>query len=461
MRKILTVLSLILIICANTNFAQKKLGFEFDYARFKLDENSVYLELYYDIKEGDFTQVKADNGFLVKGNLHIEIVNKVSNQAVYNKDFPFEDRITDPNADIKAKNMLGVLGISVPKGEYTLKVVVEDYHDKTNSKTITDNLLIVPFDEKTNAISDIQLAGRIVREDADKSSIFYKSGMEITPNPAMLYTNQMPVLHYYLELYNLVADNQGKAYKLVKTLFNSTGKKVTTSTKQIVPKLNATVEIGNINLAKFPTDNYTLEVALVDTVSKQAKITSKRIYLYNPNVAKENTAAGNTDYIGSEYSIMAETDCEKMLDQIKYIADPDELAQISKLESFEGKKQFLFRFWVSRNNNNASGINESRVEFDKRIAFANKMFSYKYKEGYKTDRGRVIIKYGMPDDIERHPAEANTQPYEKWTFNNVEQEPNVLFVFADISGFGNYVLVHSTKRNEAYDPGWIQRIQKY
>lgn len=460
MRKLYTVIGLVLLLCANTNFAQKKLGFEFDYARFKLDENSVYLELYYDIKEGDFTQVKADNGFFIKGNLHIELTDKKSNQAVYNKDFPFEDRFA-AEADVKTKNMLGVLGVSVPKGDYALKVVVDDFHNRGNSKTITDNLTIVPFDDKAAGISDIQLAAGIIKEDADKSSIFYKSGLEVTPNPAMLYSNLMPVLHYYLELYNLALDNNGKAFKIVKTLFNSAGRKIVSTSKAIAPKLNATVEIGNINLSKLPTDNYTLEVALVDTVSKKAQISTKRLYVYNPTVAKEAVASGNSDFIGSEYSLMGEAECNKMLDQIKYIAAPDELEQIAKLDSYEGKKMFLFRFWVSRNNNVSKGINESRLEFDKRLEYATKNYTYKYKEGYKTDRGRVIIKYGMPDDIERHPAESNTQPYEKWTFNNVDSEPNIIFVFADLSGFGNYVLLHSTKKDEAYDANWIQRIQKY
>jgi GWxTD domain-containing protein len=277
----------------------------------------------------------------------------------------------------------------------------------------------------------------------------------------MLYSNQMPVLHYYLELYNLALDNNGKAFKLVKTLFNSAGRKIVSTSKAITPKLNATVEIGNFNLSKLPTDNYTLEIALVDTISKKAQISTKRLYVYNPSVAKEAVSVGNYDFVGSEYSIMGEAECNKMLDQIKYIAAPDELEQIVKLDSYEGKKMFLFRFWVSRNNNASKGINESRLEFDKRLEYVTKNYTYKYKEGYKTDRGRVIIKYGLPDDIERHPAEPNTQPYEKWTFNNVDGEPYVIFVFGDISGFGNYVLLHSTKKDEAFDDNWIQRIQKY
>lgn len=460
MRKMIMVLGLILLISADLNYAQKKLGFEFDYSRFKLDENSVYLELYYDIKEGDFLQAKVDNGLNIRGNLHIEIINKSTNQPFYNKDFPFEEKFAQATEELKGKNMLGVLGISIPKGDYSLKVVVQDLNDKTNSKTINDNLVITPVDEKTAGVSDIQLASNIIKEDADKSSIFYKSGMEIIPNPAMLYSNAMPMIHYYFEIYNVSAGEGAKAYKLIKTLFNSAGKSITTNSKIIASKGNNTVEIGNINMSKYPTDNYNLEIALVDTITKKAVVTSKRLYFYNANIAKEDVSTQKSDFIGSEYAVLSEAECDKMLEQIKYIAELDELKQIPKLDTYEGKRMFLFTFWTSRNSNNQKGFNESRIEFEKRVEYANKNFSNKYREGYKTDRGRVIIKYGMPDDIERHPVEMNTEAYEQWTYNNVEQEPNVIFVFGDISGFGNYILLHSTKRNEPYNSDWVQRLQK-
>ena len=453
------LLLFLLIVLAGSGFAQKKLGFEFDYARFKLDENSVYLELYYDIKEADFQQVKAENGFSIKGKLGIEITDKATKQQVYLKDFPFEDKFAEGSDDIKSKNMLGVLGISIPKGEYTLKVVVEDLNDKTNKKTVTDNLVIVPFDDKTPFISDIELASNIFKEGADKNSIFYKSTMEVLPNPAIFYSNQMPVLHFYLELYNF--SGAGKTYKLVKTLFNTTGKKITSTTKLLTQKGNSFVEIGNINLSSYQTDNYNLEIAIVDTLTKEAKITTKRFYFYNANVKKEEIVSQNSEFVGSEYSVMAEKECDKMIDQIKYISNQNELGQIKKLDVLEGKRMFLYNFWMNRGEGKGLGINESRVEFDKRTQYAAKHFSNMYKEGYKSDRGRVIIKYGIPDDIERHPSAANSQPYEIWTYNSVEGEGNVIFAFGDLSNFGNYILLHSTKRDEVFDQNWANQLIKH
>ena len=67
-------------------------------------------------------------------------------------------------------------------------------------------------------------------------------------------------------------------------------------------------------------------------------------------------------------------------------------------------------------------------------------------------RGRVVIMYGTPDDIERHPSETETRPYEIWSYNNIQG--GVIFVFVQRNTAGDYELVHSTHRNELHDENW-------
>jgi hypothetical protein len=49
------------------------------------------------------------------------------------------------------------------------------------------------------------------------------------------------------------------------------------------------------------------------------------------------------------------------------------------------------------------------------------------------------------------------KPYEIWFYNEIEG--GVQFIFGDISGFGNYELLHSTKRGEVNDPDWERRLR--
>jgi len=74
------------------------------------------------------------------------------------------------------------------------------------------------------------------------------------------------------------------------------------------------------------------------------------------------------------------------------------------------------------------------------------------REGYRTDRGRVYIMYGPPDDNERHPNESDMRPYEIWSYHNIQG--GVIFVFVQRSSTSEYELVHSTHRNELHDENW-------
>ena len=98
----------------------------------------------------------------------------------------------------------------------------------------------------------------------------------------------------------------------------------------------------------------------------------------------------------------------------------------------------------------------SRSEYLQRIAAADQLFSAFKKGGWRTDRGRVFVLYGKPDEFERHPSNA-AKPYEIWHYYRIEN--GVQFVFVEKSGFGDYELVHSTKRGELEDPGWMRFIQ--
>ena len=68
--------------------------------------------------------------------------------------------------------------------------------------------------------------------------------------------------------------------------------------------------------------------------------------------------------------------------------------------------------------------------------YANEHFSGLAMDGWLTDRGRIFIKFGPPDDIERHPFELETRPYEIWRYYSLRK----VFLFQDYTGFGDYRL---------------------
>ncbi len=123
------------------------------------------------------------------------------------------------------------------------------------------------------------------------------------------------------------------------------------------------------------------------------------------------------------------------LEQMRYILDADSVDWALK-QPYKEKKAYFKRFWARMDPNKITQKNELMEEFYRRVNFATENFSTITIEGWRTDRGRIFIKFGEPDDIERHPFEMNTTPFEVWRYYNLRK----VFVFVDRTGFGDYFL---------------------
>lgn len=93
------------------------------------------------------------------------------------------------------------------------------------------------------------------------------------------------------------------------------------------------------------------------------------------------------------------------------------------------------RFWKEVDPTPETDFNEARELFIARYPTARENF--RRFDGAIADMGKIYVKYGPPDEIERHPFELNTLPYEIWHYYEMSR----VFVFIDRTGFGEYELV--------------------
>ncbi len=457
MKRILSVIVTIFLYSSLLH-AQKELNFEFDYARFNYDSTSVFLEFYFELNPKNMEFIKTEKGNLVEAVVHLELKNSSTNQYVINKDWKLQQVLPFVENDSIPKSIIDVMGFVVPEGKYSLVLKAKDARNQDIVKMFNENLVVEINKSSNPRISDLQLARNIKLDDTDKNSIFFKNSMEVIPNPTMLYSNQSPVLFYYAELYNLKLPDPDGEFTLRKNLFNSSGQNVSKLAKAVKQSNTSVVEYGVMNLSKFPSDSYTFELSLVDNKTNKAYVSSKRFYLYNPNVQDPNKLTNlNAGVVGSEFGLFSLEECNKMFSQAKYLATQKEIDQFSRLDSLKAKREFLYNFWKNRDDIPSTPINEFKEEYMKRVELANRLFSRMNKEGYLTDRGRILLLYGEPDQKDYYPNESNMKPYEVWFYSQLEGGAN--FIFGDISGFGNYELLHSTKRGELQDENWQRRLQ--
>jgi GWxTD domain-containing protein len=110
---------------------------------------------------------------------------------------------------------------------------------------------------------------------------------------------------------------------------------------------------------------------------------------------------------------------QKWLDaDVTYIITDDERRAFNRLQTDDEREAFIEQFWLRRDPTPATGKNEFKEEYYRRIGFANDNYSTGLP-GWLTDRGMIYIKYGPPDAIDSHGATATTYPFENWYYRDV------------------------------------------
>jgi GWxTD domain-containing protein len=135
----------------------------------------------------------------------------------------------------------------------------------------------------------------------------------------------------------------------------------------------------------------------------------------------------------------------KWLDEeVVYIIAPEERSAFQKLSTDKERDEFIEQFWRRRDPAPGTGRNKFQEEHYRRIAYANERFpTMSGKTGWRTDRGRIYIVDGPPDEIDSHPngrAEI-AYPFESWRYRYLEgYGANATFTFFDRGRNGDYRL---------------------
>lgn len=154
---------------------------------------------------------------------------------------------------------------------------------------------------------------------------------------------------------------------------------------------------------------------------------------------------------------------------ISYIITPEERSAFKKLTTDDERESFIETFWERRNPNPGDPENEFKEEFYRRIAYANEHFASGIP-GWRSDRGRIYIMYGPPDEQDNHDSggtyvanpnelpyagpgasnEMTTYPFEDWYYHYIPGiGENVKLEFVDPTMTGEYRLTMNPCEKDA------------
>jgi len=454
--------SVIVLLTGNLLAEQPDLRLDVDFAHFRGVEDSLYVELYYSFPAKALTYEYDEEVYTGSLELDVTVFERTGDPvSIKNRAFRMNYSVVDTTGEQLNQSVIGQSALFLPPGEYDIKIKAIDsgYPENTDSVSFPVDLSELP--EKHVAISDIQFANSIQQIPEDPDNSFYKNTLEVIPNPSRIFGVGHPILFYYLEVYNLLEDAvEGEEYNVRAAVYDAVGNQYF-ERENIKKRVHeSSVEVGTVNTSAFQSGTYTLSIAIVDPASNIVVSSSRRFFIFNPQhgiaeAARDEMPGG---VVASVYSVMSEEDLDREFEQMRYITSSRDRREYNDLDTKKEKQEFLFEYWRQLDPDPGTPVNLVRQEYLSRIQYVNERYGFGSREGWRSDRGRIFIIYGPPDEYERYPSRIDTKPYEIWHYHQLQG--GVIFVFVDRTGFDDYQLVHSTHRSELRDDNWRQYIRQ-
>lgn len=374
-----------------------------DYLNFMDDDGQSRVDLFIQVPFKEIQFIKSSKGFQGGYSVTVSIYQDDKETLVFEK--VWTEKITSPSykKSISRESFnLSFRSINLVPGEYFIKTILADR--ESHQEYLSERMFKVKDYKVKPAISDILFSTN--KKNSNDNS-------KIIPNISRNISNSKVGLNFFFEVYtdsstvsNIefhIADKNGKIIysKFRKQTFNETK-------TQIYYSINDTT-------LNFGT--YILTVILKDNDGNQISISKKPFF---------------SRWVGLPASVQ---DIDEAIAQLLYIASPSDIEYMEEGKTEKEKIMRFLQYWKSKDPSPGNEENQVFEEYFNRVSFANENFS-SYTKGWRSDRGMVFIILGVPNNIDRHPFEYDSKPYEVWQYYDL----NKSFVFIDHSGFGDYRL---------------------
>lgn len=413
-----------------------------DISRFRgADDEHVNVEIYYGFPRRSITYVADSLGFSGAGDITLLI--RQADSIHYADRWLVPHILRDTSGAGGSMTLVGCYPVQLQKGDYFLMFIARDRNDPARTDSLKIKLPIRPYSVNEPALSDLEFAS-VIRQ-GEKGGPFYKNTLDVIPNVGGLYTESQSC-YFYAEAYNLLKGHLQGEFFVRTNVLDAIGKEVLTRERPRKLSGESTVVVDQFAVARLRTGTYTLVLSLLDSARKTLSTSGRRFFVFNKDLGVDSSLlAAGTGLPMAEYMSMDETELDREFKWARWEAMDVEKEQFEALKGVDAKRKFLSDLWRKRGPG-------TREQYLSRVSYSNSNFNVMGREGYRTDRGRVYIMYGAPDDVERHPNEVDSRPYEIWSFHNIQG--GVIFVFVQRNQGGDYDLVHSTHRNELHDENW-------
>jgi GWxTD domain-containing protein len=334
-------------------------------------------------------------------------------------------------------------GFDVAPGSYRIHVrAVPESGSPVETSASVAAFAVLP------AISDLLVATGVRAlpdtAEADPAEV-RRAGTAMRTAPVPLLRPTESGIAYYAELYPW----QGAAPtgELTVAVIDSAGRVVVRSApRQVSIAPEGGVTRGSMDLAGLPAGEYRLGIRV--RLGDSAVVSEAPFAM----AGLPGPATAAREVAGDAFDGASEERLDSLYAPLVYLMERTERVEYTALTA-DGKRRYLREFWQRRDPTPAVAGNPVMTEYYRAVNFANEAFREgggAQISGWRTDRGRIYLRNGRPDEVLRRPV-ASQKPYEAWKYTRGRPR---FYVFFDRTGFGHYELLGTNDQREMSFPDW-------
>ena len=308
-----------------------------------------------------------------------------SDETFYSSDFKTESIVLKDfdQTNLNSRTSVTKFRYALPSDNFIAIVYIED---KRSKKRFENKISFAPTKQTQSfTISDLkfyEIDHKTEEKKLNESQIFTDRDGKLLIKYQVNFTEPTDSIYYRIYM---------TSHTSLRRIYYNTVKAATKRNKSEVEFF--------FDKSFFTEASYKLTVeAIVDTNSVKKETNFSFVWYKTPNTMTEMKTA---------------------LKQMHYIADGDSVDYYIELNDIEKAKRYFMSVWEGMTERKSEQeIVSLMSEYFNRVNYSNTHFG-KYRkpgEGWKTDRGRILIKFGKPDEVQRFPFQSNSRPYMIWHY---------------------------------------------
>lgn len=380
-------------------------NFDFDVASYPTGSSELTrVDVFLKIPYSNLQFVNDREGFVAKYSVTLTFYDEDKDNIILERLWKERISTKDFGGTVSSKNYnYSYRSFDFKPDKYLIRCEVQDKDSKRNF--VVEVIANIEKFYKDIEVSDLIFVTNKIQSE---------SGPKLIPSVSNKMTSRDSSLYFFYEIYST--------------------KQTATSVEYTIQDKNDEVIFKGVSDIELKKGNNFIEHKIPGI---QFTLGSYKLIAQVRNEEWEITDGTSKKFVSHIYGYPSSiTDLDLAIEQMTYIAGGTEISKIEDAEDYSEKLALYQEYWKSKDPSPNTEENEVLNEYYRRIDYANKHFKH-YFDGWKTDMGMIYIVLGPPSNVERHPFEYSSKPYEIWDYYDI----NKRFVFVDQTGFGDYRLL--------------------